>query len=83
MHKLVSNGQRDVSVHLFFFFLTDKSRTVDDIIREVEDLRTNTDKEPRGFGLHRNPPTHKYGSDKGTDLSAHSNQISQKKLFLS
>ena len=64
-----------------WFFLTDKSRTVDDIIREVEDLGTNTDKEPRGFGLHRNPPTHKYGSDKGTDLSAHSNQISQKKLF--
>ena len=67
MHKLVSNGQRDVSVHLCLFW-TDKSRTVDDIIREVEDLRTNTYKEPRGFSLYRTPPVHKYGSDKGKKL---------------
>ena len=64
MLKTVSNGQRNVLVHLCLFW-TDKSRTVDDIIREVEDLRTNTDKEPRGFSLHRTPPAHKYGSDKG------------------
>ena len=68
LRKIVSNGQQNVPVLCIsvFSLRTDKSRTVDDIIREVEELRTNTDEEPRGFALHRTPVAEKCGSGEGT-----------------
>ena len=41
---------------------------MDDIIKEEEELRTNTDEEPRGFAMYQTPAAQKYSCDRGNNM---------------